>query len=449
MKITTRILKKVLPDARFVNVPDIQFDWIDALSTATIRCDWKERNILCFLFYLPDPEKDGWYDSVIDKRGYFEKEHDVSTIVFVVDSSVYSDEAVIKNKSVILVDDLFKTAKCLFDFVLEKVRPSVIGVTGSIGKTTAVSMIEDVLSVGSSVLRVYSKRITPLSLFTAIINNLEYEHSFVVMEYSLYRKWHVEYLASLLRPSVAVVLNVTNMHIGNDGIDTEQDIFDAKVTLTKDVPIKIFSDDLCVFVQDIPCIYFGFSQLSNVSFIFENGTISVEGQDFKISPYVLTELGLKHILMCLTVLHVLQIPFSSEHVSKIQNFKPKEHRLLCFTKNGKTIIFDGEVTYSSRLLELSKNYYEKPVLVILNLYFGIEKNVVQFENLKKALNAFEKVYINENITGINSIFEKVLDVSKNITIISNPVEYCIAVYQTIFIHDGGYWRFRSDQKLSF
>lgn len=449
MKITTEILKKVLSDAHFINVPDIQFDWIDVLSTATIRCDWKKRNILCFLFYLPHPEKDGWYDSVIDKRGYFEKEHNVSNIVFVVDSSLYLDESIIKNKSFILVDDLFKTAKRLFDFVLEKVKPKVIGVTGSIGKTTAVSMIEDVLGVDSNVLRVYSKRITPLSLFTAIINNLEYEHSFVVMEYSLYRKWHVEYLAFLLRPSVAIVLNVTNMHVGNDGIEAEQDIFDAKVTLTKDVPIKIFSDDLCFFVQDISCIYFGFSQLSGVRFIFENGTISFEGENFKISPYVLTELGLKHILMCVTVLHVLHIPFSSEHISRIQNFKPKEHRLLCFVKNGKTIIFDGEVTYSSRLLELSKNYYKEPVLVIMNLHFGIEKDIVQFENFTKVINAFVKVYINENITGVNSIFEKVLNVSKNIIIIPNPVEYCIAVYQTIFIHDGGYWRFRSGQELPF
>ena len=48
------------------------------------------------------------------------------------------------------------------------------------------------------------------------------------MEYSLYRKWHVEYLAFLLRPSVAIVLNVTNMHVGNDGIETEQDILMQK-----------------------------------------------------------------------------------------------------------------------------------------------------------------------------------------------------------------------------
>ena len=44
----------------------------------------------------------------------------------------------------------------------------------------------------------------------------------------------------------------------------------------------------------------------------------------------------------------------------------------------------------------------------MNLHFGIEKDIVQFENLTKVINAFVKVYINENITGVNSILKNYL-----------------------------------------
>lgn len=111
------------------------------------------------------------------------------------------------------------------------VTPVVLGVTGSVGKTTCVALLEDVFSQYGETLRVYAKRITPLSLFEIVINRLEREHRYIVMEYAMFHRWHIAELADLLEPTVGVLLNVSTEHVGVDGLQDTRDIFMSKKSL--------------------------------------------------------------------------------------------------------------------------------------------------------------------------------------------------------------------------
>jgi UDP-N-acetylmuramyl pentapeptide synthase len=86
----------------------------------------------------------------------------------------------------VLVPNVAKFLERLHHHVIAVVAPVVLGVTGSVGKTTCVALFEDVFSQHGKTLRIYAKRITPLSLFEMVINQLEVEHRYIVMEYAMF-----------------------------------------------------------------------------------------------------------------------------------------------------------------------------------------------------------------------------------------------------------------------
>jgi UDP-N-acetylmuramoyl-tripeptide--D-alanyl-D-alanine ligase len=118
----------------------------------------------------------------------------------------------VKNRC-ILVPDVVRLLERLHRRVMSIVAPTVVGVTGSVGKTTCVALLEDIFSQYGKTLRIYAKRITPLSLFETVINQLEREHRYIVMEYAMFHKWHIAELARLLEPTVGVLLNINTEHL--------------------------------------------------------------------------------------------------------------------------------------------------------------------------------------------------------------------------------------------
>ena len=128
----------------------------------------------------------------------------------------------------IVISDVTSFVRNLYGWVLSKVKPIVVGVTGSVGKTTCVCVLEDVLSLHGKTLRIYAKRITPLCLFETVINQLQPDHEYIVMEYSMYFKWHIAHLVQLLPPQIAFLINIETAHIGVDSIQSYQDIWESK-----------------------------------------------------------------------------------------------------------------------------------------------------------------------------------------------------------------------------
>ena len=45
-----------------------------------------------------------------------------------------------------------------------------------------------------------------------VINRIERDHRYIVMEYAMFHKWHIAELASLLEPTVGILLNVSTEH---------------------------------------------------------------------------------------------------------------------------------------------------------------------------------------------------------------------------------------------
>lgn len=132
----------------------------------------------------------------------------------------------------LMVRNLDSLAHKLYERARSESDPYVIGVTGSVGKTTTVAFLEHLLRTSESeVTRFYSKRLTPLSVMCHYINRVERDTPFIVMEYSTYLKDHVAQLSELLPPNVAFLTNIYDTHINAGMFESKQDILESKVRI--------------------------------------------------------------------------------------------------------------------------------------------------------------------------------------------------------------------------
>ncbi len=88
----------------------------------------------------------------------------------------------------------------------------VVGVTGSVGKTTAKELIAAVLARRYAVLKSEANLNTEIGIPLTLLN-LRAEHQRAVLELAMYEPGDITLLARITRPSIGVVTNVGPMHL--------------------------------------------------------------------------------------------------------------------------------------------------------------------------------------------------------------------------------------------
>ena len=120
------------------------------------------------------------------------------------------------------------------EHVLGDEHLTVIGITGTNGKTTTKEMVAAVLSQRYDTLKTqanYNNDIgTPLTLL-----NLTPQHEAAVIETGMNHFGEIRYLGGLVRPDIAVITNVGDAHIENLG-NTRQGILQAKCEIFEHLP---------------------------------------------------------------------------------------------------------------------------------------------------------------------------------------------------------------------
>jgi UDP-N-acetylmuramoyl-tripeptide--D-alanyl-D-alanine ligase len=128
----------------------------------------------------------------------------------------------------------------------------VVGVTGSVGKTTAKELIANVLSRRYSVLKSEANLNTEIGIPLTLLN-LRGEHQRAVLELAMYQPGDIALLAAISRPTVGVVTNVSPVHL--ERVRSFGRIVAAKAELVEALP----ADGLAVLNGDDPRV----SALSN------------------------------------------------------------------------------------------------------------------------------------------------------------------------------------------
>ncbi|MBV9328702.1 MAG: UDP-N-acetylmuramoyl-tripeptide--D-alanyl-D-alanine ligase [Chloroflexi bacterium] len=110
----------------------------------------------------------------------------------------------------------------------------VVGITGSLGKTTTKEVVASVLGTRYQVLKTEGNLNSEIGLPLTVLNGLAAEHEIAVLEMAMYQLGDIRHLARLARPRVGVVTAVLPVHLQRLG--TIERIQQAKQELVEELP---------------------------------------------------------------------------------------------------------------------------------------------------------------------------------------------------------------------
>lgn len=143
-----------------------------------------------------------------------------------------------QNKNIIQVEDTIKAIGEMASYKMkiqkEKYNLKVVGVTGSIGKTSTKDIIANVLSKKYKVLKTEGNNNNHIGLPLTILR-LQNEE-IAVIEMGMNHLGEISYLTKIAKPDIAVITNIGTSHIGNLG--SRENILKAKLEILEGMDKK-------------------------------------------------------------------------------------------------------------------------------------------------------------------------------------------------------------------
>ncbi|MBO5078807.1 MAG: UDP-N-acetylmuramoyl-tripeptide--D-alanyl-D-alanine ligase [Oscillospiraceae bacterium] len=236
--------------------------------------------------------------------------------------------------------------------LLEKMGARIIGVTGSVGKSTTKEMIAAVLETTYRVSKTPANHNNDLGMPAAILA-MDEDAQAVVLEMGMSHFGEIEYLSRMAKPHVGVIINIGTMHIENLG--SQEGILQAKLEITKGMDeagrLLLYGDDAYLWGSreslPVKAEYFGVTN-ENCAVLAKNVTESPEGIRFTVKtsaeefPVYLPLEGRHYVSDALAAVSTgLHLGVTAENIQKgLAAFQTMEGRQEIFTHKDMTIIKD-------------------------------------------------------------------------------------------------------------
>ena len=133
----------------------------------------------------------------------------------------------------VLVPDSWAALYALARFVQDRVRPLVVAVTGSNGKTSTKEMVAAALASRYNVHRTTGNLNTETGVPLTILG-LERDNTALVLEMGMQRSGDISRLVALARPSIGIITNVGTVHM--EFFASHEDLVRAKGELVAGLP---------------------------------------------------------------------------------------------------------------------------------------------------------------------------------------------------------------------
>lgn len=145
------------------------------------------------------------------------------------------------DKAFIQVDDTLKALQALGAYYRKKFQIPVIGITGSVGKTTTKEMIAAALATKYNVLKTEGNMNSQIGLPLMMLR-ITSDHEIAVIEMGMSKEGEMERLVNIAMPEVAVMTNIGVSHIAQ--LKTRENIRKEKLNI-----INAFHKDSVLFIN--------------------------------------------------------------------------------------------------------------------------------------------------------------------------------------------------------
>lgn len=175
-----------------------------------------------------------------DGHKYIKSAYDLGCRTFMVSQELDILDQ-LDGSSIVCVDNTELAMGQLAKYYKNKFDIPVVGITGSVGKTTTRDMVYAVVSKKFRTLKneknLNNQFGVPLTIF-----NLDSSYECAVIEMGMSGFGEIDYLADIVRPDIAVISNIGTSHIEHLG--SQEGIFKAKMEIS-----DYFSEDSCLIVN--------------------------------------------------------------------------------------------------------------------------------------------------------------------------------------------------------
>ena len=132
------------------------------------------------------------------------------------------------DRTIILVEDTIKAIQQIAEYKRSLYNIPVVGITGSVGKTSTKDIIASVMAKKFNVLKTLGNYNSQVGLPLTVLR-LKEENNAMVVEMGMSALGEISNLTRVARPTVAVITNVGTAHIGNLG--SRENILKAKLEI--------------------------------------------------------------------------------------------------------------------------------------------------------------------------------------------------------------------------
>ena len=253
---------------------------------------------------------------------------------------------------VIQVEDTLRAFGAIAAGYRSRLGIKVIGITGSVGKTTTKEMTACALEKSFRTAKTEGNHNNQLGLPMTVMSMPD-DTQLAVLEMGMNHAGEMENLASIARPDIAVITNIGTMHIEHLG--TREGILQAKLEITR----GLSPDGVCVFNGDEPLLwnlrsvgdhrkyYYGIENsmcdvvASDIQ-EYDDGIrfcVTGFGHQFELFVPVMGRHTVYNALAAVTVALLLNVK-PEKLQAQLSDFRNTGMRQKIYTKNGVTIIED-------------------------------------------------------------------------------------------------------------
>lgn len=111
---------------------------------------------------------------------------------------------------------------------------TVIGITGSYGKTSTKEFLAHILSKKFNVLKTREHQNSEVGISKCILNDLKPEHEIFVCEMGAYQKGGIKMLSDIVKPKIGILTGINEQHLATFG--SQENIIETKYELIKSLP---------------------------------------------------------------------------------------------------------------------------------------------------------------------------------------------------------------------
>ena len=284
-----------------------------------------------------------------------------------------------EDKIVIKVKDTYQALKDMASYLRNHRPVKVVGVTGSVGKTSTRDMVYSVVKQKYKTLKTEGNYNNEIGLPLTILRY--HDEEVLVLEMGMNHLQEMSRLSMIARPDIACITNVGTAHIGELG--SRENILKAKLEITdgmKEGSTLIINQDndmlQTVELPHLNVVRVGKGkeasiQASHIVLEETKSSFEVEYQGKKeiIEVPVQGEHNISNALIAIAV--GIELNISLEDIKKgIQEFKLTKNRMDILEKNHKTVIdgtYNASVDSMKSSIDVLANYKKRKVAILADM----------------------------------------------------------------------------------